>query len=162
MYQGLGSCTRKRFSYCTNLTQLVERSPTHSEHRVPHGQCAVDQYSQIFDVRLKQHCTSTKVHRLDVDFFEIEGTSQPDELRLVCIQFKSVRRHPFIDLINAVGYCMQRQEMPPNLAPHRNKADRRQRRNECSDDALMQFLVCLQYKAETRAVRRQNLAERQT
>ena len=50
---------------------------------VPHGQCAVDQYSKIVDVRLDQHCTGTKVHQLDVDFPEIEGTSQPDELRLV-------------------------------------------------------------------------------
>ena len=97
MYQCLGSRTRERFPDCTNLAKLVERSPTHSVHMVLHGQCAVDQYAKIVDVRLDQHCTGTKVHPLDVDFLEIEGTSQLDELRLVRVQFKSIRRHPFME-----------------------------------------------------------------
>ena len=52
--------------------------------------------------------------------------------------------------------------MPPNLAPRRNKADRRRRRNEYLDGTLMRFSVCLQYRAGTGAVPGQSLAERQT
>ena len=57
---------------------------------------------------------------------------------------------------------LHRQEMTPNVAPRRNKVDRRQRRNKYLDGALMKFPVSLRYKAGTGAVSGQNLAERQT
>ena len=68
-----------------------------------HGQMTISRHSQVANGRLELDIVASKLNGVDPDLLKLLTRAKPDELSLVGIQFESVRRHPFVNLVDADG-----------------------------------------------------------
>src|SRR5664279_5144588 len=61
----------------------------------------VDDDSEVADTADWLYARTADIQWLLTDLTQLLSGTQPDEFGLVCVQFQSVRRHPFVDSVNA-------------------------------------------------------------